>query len=366
MITYSVETNLFINRLKEFAYEWGLKNNYNLGFKTKATKREPARIYLNFGLVVFENDKLHGYFDDSIDPLIGINKVFVNMDITLAQDVLKHEIAHYLCHRRHGDAHQAHGPKFHAMCKEIGANPIAKESMADLKARIGGGDHDKLVEKVKKLLALGSSSNEHEAELATLKANELLMKYNLSTTGENFDVIYQKKLFKVGQKNAKNRTIMGILKTFGVFPVYNRSSGRNYVLEVCGAKANVEIAEYVANFLNTELERLYEKARKEHDLNGLTAKNAFFNGIRIGYTDKYKAQKSELTKKYEGSENQLVIHDDLLAVKAGQLIYENLTNGRGSSERGNFRAKSLGAEAGKNLSINKAVNNKSEILKIGN
>lgn len=40
-------------------------------------------------------------------------------------------------------------------------------------------NHDKIVERVRKLLALAKSANEHEAALAAFKAQELLTEYNL-------------------------------------------------------------------------------------------------------------------------------------------------------------------------------------------
>ena len=39
---------------------------------------------------------------------------------------------------------------------------------------------EKLIEKIKKLLALSESSNENEAKIAMLKAQELLAKHKLS------------------------------------------------------------------------------------------------------------------------------------------------------------------------------------------
>ena len=41
-------------------------------------------------------------------------------------------------------------------------------------------DHERIIEKVRKLLALSQSDNEHEAAAAAAKAQALLSEYNLS------------------------------------------------------------------------------------------------------------------------------------------------------------------------------------------
>lgn len=55
----------------------------------------------------------------------------------------------------------------------------------------------KIVERIKKLLALSESSNEHEAQLAMLKAQELLVKHKLT--------IKEVKEFKVYNSEIKEK-----------------------------------------------------------------------------------------------------------------------------------------------------------------
>lgn len=352
MIIYNVELNLFINRIEQFIVEYGHKIDYHLG--THDPRKNTYKSI--FKVVTFEGNE-HGYYSNKFGiSLIAVNKRFAEMDFKIAEDIVKHEIAHHICRERHNDECNDHGPKFRAVCKEIGANAKAKESITSIKDRIGAQDHDKVVDKVKKLLALGSSDNPHEAELATLKANKILMKYNLSTTGST-ENIYHKKLFKVGQKNAKNRTIMSILRTFGVFPVYSQCGSRSYIIEVSGSKANVEIADYVADFLNEEMERLYKKARKEGGFSGLAAKNAFFNGIASGYRSKHQKQEKEMEK--EEGDNKLTVYKEEVAEKAEKLVYEKLKWSSSVRERGHSGANSSGYNAGKSLSIHKGVRNNS-------
>lgn len=359
MQVYSFELNLFLKRLRNYKDEYSKKINYHL----------PVEI------VLFEGGKQHGYFVTRFGRhIIGINKAFAELDFKLAMDVFKHEVAHYICRKRYDDDCQSHGPKFRGICKEIGANPRAKENIEDMKIRIGADDHDKVVEKVKKLMRLGSSSNEHEAELATLKANELLMKHNISHVAES-DKVYFDQILKIGQKNAKSRAIVSIVETFGVMVVHNpvgkiNSAGRyvrrNYILEVSGSKASVEIAGYVAEFLDREIEQLYNKAKKEHNFSGLRAKNAFINGIRMGYLSKFRQQKVEIEK--SNDTKALTVASDKIKKLAEELIYENsLKNMRSNSgEAGHGFAEDAGYDEGQKLSINQGVENKStKTLKLG-
>lgn len=357
MQVYSFELNLFLKRLKQYKDELSLEIKYHL----------PVEV------ILFEDNKKLGFFTHRFgQPIVGINKKFAELDFKLAQDVFKHEIAHYICRKRHDDDCQDHGPKFRQVCKEIGANPKAKESLDSMKERLGVDHHDKIVEKVKKLMRLGSSSNEHEAELATLKANELLMKYNIAHVTES-DKVYFDQVLKIGQRNAKSRTIVSILESFGVMVVHspqgklNRAGQwvrRNYVLEASGSKASVEIAGYVADFLDKELERLYKKASKEHNFKGLRAKNAFFSGIRSGYLFKFRAQKQKIEE--SNDTKALTAADDRIKKLAEELIYENrLSSMRGSNEAGHGFAEDAGFDAGQKLSINKGVTNQTKTLKLG-
>ena len=67
-------------------------------------------------------------------------------------------------------------------------------------------------------------------------------------------------------------------------------------IEVTGSRTNVELADYVANFLDQELERLFSVYQKEHsDLKGQRAKNSFFKGMAEGYVEKIKKTQKEVS-----------------------------------------------------------------------
>ncbi len=71
----------------------------------------------------------------------------------------------------------------------------------------------KVLEKIQKLLALTSSSNEHEARLAAERASELLTKYNLTASQlPSTDNEYQKtEVARKRRLSPEDRYITGIL-----------------------------------------------------------------------------------------------------------------------------------------------------------
>lgn len=210
---------------------------------------------------------------------------------------------------------------------------------------------EKLIERVKKLLALASSSNSHESALATAKANEILLKYNLQTLNERHDddeEICVKKTVSAKKRNGKLEAIYEILTSFFVCPVFNRGRGQCY-LEIVGSRTNVELADYVAGFLDHELERLWKLAQKENpSLKGMAKKNSFMRALGKSYGEKTKDVQ-------KGSGKDLIPLQKNLARQV-ELVFPRLG---GVSSQGQFHADSAaaGAKHGKSLSINPGLKN---------
>lgn len=310
-------------------------------------------------VIVFEGKSL-GYFDSN-HYQIGINKalVFQAKDKVL-KDILRHELAHYLTFLNHGADVQAHGSEFQQICKKHSwPSEVSKASMDLGSANLVEGDiaSEKILNKVKNLLKLAESSNPHEAELATIKANQLLLKHNLNYTGQSQDeYLYVKKILSQKRKDAKISALYDIIRHFMVKPVL--TYGKNEVsLEVTGSKTNLELAEYVVGFLNEELERLWLGFKKEHSLKGIKAKNSFFYGVAKGYDAKIQnAQASFSTEESRA----LTIISNALDVQV-QRIYNRLSSTSSSSRRDN-NSFNLGKKAGSSLNINKGVKSNSSPL----
>lgn len=313
---------------------------------------EHGRHLYPIDVVVFEGKNL-GYFDPK-HYQIGLNRALVfNAKDSVLKDIIRHELAHYLVMIKHGEGSLPHGQEFQQVCesygwpKEVSAASVnielANETEGDLAS-------EKILRKVKNLLKLAESSNPHESELATLKANQLLLKHNIEYTNvSNDEYLYVKKLLVTKRKDAKLCAIYEILRHFMVKPILSYAKGE-VSIEATGTKTNIELAEYVAGFLDHELERLWTKYKNEHELKGLRAKNSFYYGLSKGYESKIKKARDSFS--IDETTALTIIETNL--DNQVQRIYNRLSSASSSSSR-DHNSYSLGQKAGRSLNINQGV-----------
>lgn len=318
----------------------------------KRTRFQWERYSYPIHVVVFENNSHWGWFDPHTYQ-IGLNlKLLPLAKDQLIKDILRHELAHYLTFIDQDIPDQAHGKSFQATCQRYGWSRLVSKASLDLdhdQLAYAFEKKDRLLTKVKHLMALARSENKHEAELATLKANQLLIKHNLQQNNTNSESLYCKTILSATRRSAKLSTIYDILKHFLVAPVFIYGK-KQVLLEVSGSKDNIELAEYIAIYLERELERLWQQ---QTELKGLRAKNAFFLGIAKGYEAKLKGT----PQSRESSKELIAIKKDLH--QKVQLAYRRLSSTRqgGASDNSAFVK---GTQSGKNLHINKAVKQKKQ------
>lgn len=251
-------------------------------------------IFYPLNFVTFEHPSTLGYFQKDFFE-IGINKVFVFENEEILLDVLRHELAHYVTFIEYGPNVSLHGTAFRATCKRYKWKSTISRATLNIEKM---AHNEKLLKRVQKLLALGSSHNPHEAEVAIIKARQLLVKYNLDLKESN-ETTYLSRIFPQKRNSAKLRAISSIVSTFFVHSIFNYGNGVMY-LELLGEKTNIEIAEYVAHFLNQKFDMLWEQTKKEHAyLKGLASKNSFFRGLAQGYLHKTRMHSSAALIKIE-------------------------------------------------------------------
>jgi hypothetical protein len=311
-------------------------------------------------IVVFEGESKLGYFDPNTYQ-IGLNKsIMTQAKDSVLKDIIRHEFAHYVTFIKHGNVDH-HGKEFKEVCEQYNWDKDISHASANIEIQNnkieGDIKSEKVINKIKNLLKLADSDNQHEAQLATLKANQLLLKHNI----ESLDTISEETYYVINvlsskRKNAKMSAIYSILKHFMVKPVLNYTKGA-VLLEVAGTRYNIELSEYVAGFLDNELDRLWLLAKKESKLTGLRAKNSFFYGVAMGYDQKM----SEIEKEFSlnDSKSLIVIKDQLEAQTAR--IYKRLSSSYSNSQK-DTGSHELGKAAGKSLSINKGISKKSNKL----
>ncbi len=357
MLIYSETSFLFIQKCEEI-----LKRIINE--ETDLQMRKTRFSYNNYlfpiHIVVFEGKTKLGYFDPNTFQ-IGLNKsVMYQAKESILKDIIRHEFAHYVTFIKHGNVDH-HGVEFKSICKGYNWDTDVSHASANIDFQNdkveGDLKSEKVIQKIKSLLKLASSENQHEAELATLKANQLLLKHNIERLDQtDHETYYVETVLKVKRKNAKISTIYSILKHFMVKPVLNYTKN-GVLLEVTGTKYNIELSRYVASFLDQELERIWEAAKSENKLSGLRAKNSFFNGLAHGYDQKMQSVEDS----FESSDSKaLIIIKDQLEAQTSR-IYRRLSSSY-SGSRKDSNSHDLGKKAGKKLNINKGISSKSNKL----
>ena len=346
MIVYDSTSLAFIQKaeqmVREILQECGL------------TVRRSRFLWKNYlypiHVVVFEG-KEWGHFNAPYFQIALNRKLIYSAKDSVVRDILRHELAHYFTLLEYGTV-QSHGKEFHEICTRFQFPENVSAATMNLEnenlSKEGDLRSEKILEKVKKLLSLAQSANAHEAELATLKANELLLRHNLDYVDQE-ETLYLDRLLVRKRKDDKLAAIYEILRHFIVRPVI--SMGRGTVcLEVTGTKTNVTLARYVAEFLDRELDHQWEAARKEYGLSGLRAKNSFYLGMARGFDEKMKGVKSKFS---EQDRNALVKVEENLEDKI-RVIYRRLGTVQSGRET-DYEAREAGKAKGRNLSIRHGV-----------
>ncbi len=226
------------------------------------------------------------------------------------QEVLYHEMVHqYVEEVLKIQEALPHGAIFKRVCLKNGIDATATgEIDAWVRLRKNGAKIDsvnhKIIDKVNKLFALAQSANPHEAESAMAKAHTLLLKHNLSLLDLQSQSHYiHMQIGDVGRRNAIKTIISAILNkfffveaiwTFGYDPLKD-ISGR--VLEIYGTPENVEIAEYVYDYLQNISELSWKIYKRQNHINGNRHRKTFIYGLLNGFYDRMESRVLENASK---------------------------------------------------------------------
>jgi hypothetical protein len=221
-------------------------------------------------------------------------------------------------------------------------------------------DNKAIVEKIQKLLALANSSNEHEAKLAAARAQELLVKYNLTeATVEGHSATYVREDLETGRQRedkVHNLILMVIRDYFFVEVVKNRkynAEGKKMMQYVLLGKAhNVEIAKYVKSFLEQSFDALWKTYAKETGAKP-TSRTSFMLGLYKGVREQLEATRAKVQ-----SETGLVVVRDGDLDRFLKQQFQNLRSGRSSFDTRDQHAMAAGQEQGRNLRIARGLESK--------
>ena len=243
-------------------------------------------------------------------------------DIVL--EVLKHEMAHQYVTDFYNDADK-HGNYFRKACKKLGVHPafVTNKDYAakleDFKGRLPS-DAKRMLTKVEKLMALGQSSNEAEAQAASRKANYLLNKYNLQRIeNDSPEIKYHTICHKKKRIESIQQAILSILQKYYYVScisshTYDFQDDAEYrSVVIVGKKEAIKVAEYVYHFLFDTAQTLWQEYRKKHKA-GRGDKVSFDMGFIKGIENNHE-------KMLESS--QIELNDDrLLPVSTVKALVE--------------------------------------------
>ena len=281
------------------------------------------------------------------------------------REVLLHEIAHQAADELFtGKLETPHAQSFQKACRLLRANPKASGTYPPLDERVRQevSPEDRIMVRIRKLMALAGSENRHEAELAMSKAHEMIKQHNvdLLRAGDHREFCsvfvgrpalrHFREEYRLASLLADFYFVCGIWT-----PAYVLEKGTmGRVLEITGMPRNVKIASYVYDFVRRFIDTQWREYNGAGALNRYR-KTDFAEGILDGFRSKLRSQ---------GDKNDGNPALALLSLRDPQLTeymrykYPRVRRFNRQTWRADGRVLAAGREIGKQLTISKAVESK--------
>ncbi|WP_028580449.1 DUF2786 domain-containing protein [Desulfogranum japonicum] len=265
-----------------------------------------------------------GSWDEQHRILTLSSFLIQNHSWQITMQVFKHEIAHQCCSEMgafHKYAEKGHGPGFKKACELLGVDPPFQRAQADTEQALHlltteehTSRHSRILEKVRKLLQLGGSSNEHEAAAALAKAGELMQRHSIELDQFDEQAGITAVVLSTGKQRLSSATkgMCGLLnKYFSVRVIigleYDPLADREYrTIEIYGTEEQVAIAEHCYHFLQERLDTLWLANKKRFAGTGITGRKSFELGLLSGFAEKLEQQAREETFATKEQEQQAI------------------------------------------------------------
>ena len=212
------------------------------------------------------------------------------------REVLAHEMAHQYVHEVLGVVDEsAHGKAFRRTCERMGILSRARGNPQGLPEADG---EPRVLRRIRKLLALAQSPNEHEARLAAARAQRLMLEHNLAEADTGQVLPYTARQIGPVKRRfqAHEKMLAGLLgEHFFVrciwmngFDAQRGLTGR--YLEIDGTPENLEMAAWVHGFLLATGERLWREHKRRQGIRGDTERRRFLAGVVCGFGEQLGSQ----------------------------------------------------------------------------
>ncbi len=211
------------------------------------------------------------------------------------RDVLLHEMAHQVAHEGlNAISESDHGPSFVRTCAWLRANPAASGTYRTLHERLHGGSeldaNDRIMARVRKLMALAESSNPNEAHAAMRKAYELIARHNVDLIDQGVEQAFisiflgipRVRHFREAYHLAHLLQNYYFIQCMWIEAWVLESDRMGRVLEISGSLENIQIAEYVYDAVNRYIDTTWEAYRRGKRLNRYR-KTDFAVGVIEGF-----------------------------------------------------------------------------------
>jgi hypothetical protein len=281
------------------------------------------------------------------------------------KEVLLHEMAHQVAHeglfaRQESD----HGNGFKQACRYLRANPRASGTYPTLHQRMQQGElldeNDRMVIKVRKLMALAQSSNPNEAHAAMRKAFDLIARHNINLIqhghNQQYDSIFlgRPRLRHFREAYSLAHLLQDFYFVQGVWVqawvLEKERVGR--VLEISGAIQNIQIAEYIYHSIRRYIDNAWTDYRQGKELNRYR-KTDFAVGVIEGFRS--TLQKASASTRQNGDTGlPMCINDQALT----RYLTQRYPHLRSFSRKGPGHDRQVladGTECGKKMVIAKGI-----------
>jgi len=308
-----------------------------------------------------------GYWSEEKNEICLSRNLVLNHSWDAVREILLHEMAHQFAGQVLGSGSKPpHGQKFKRACYLLRANPSASGNyrpLDEVALHESTGPEDKIMVRVKKLMALAQSKNQYEAEAAMAKAHEFIAKYNVDLLARNENrhvasvFVGSPALRHFREDYHLSSLLQDSYFVFGIWvPAYvmeKRKMGN--VLEISGTLQNIRIASYVYDFVNHFIDSQWYEYNKEKGLSRYR-KTDFAVGILKGFRSKLKLQ-TEKKKKIE-SRLALTKTQDSVLQRYMNYKYPRTATVRGKTLRNEKHVLKDGISIGKGLVIYRGITQK--------
>ena len=268
--------------LKKLRDEWQVVN------RDKLANRLKLPVFL-----IDRASKRLGFWDTR-QRTLGISEAHIWQHPWLdVLETLKHEMAHQYVSEVLGIHDEtSHGAAWRETCRLLDVAPQATA----VPGQAPETETDRMLHKVKKLLALAESPNVNEAESAMAAAHALILRYNLDVAKAVHAPDYA--WLRVGATAAAigldAKLVASILSRWffvecvwvSVYVARNDRMERQ--LELLGTGTNLELAHYAHDFLHAACESLW-RAHARAGLRG--TRREFVAGVLTGFSQKLQAER---------------------------------------------------------------------------